>query len=120
MAKLLYIKANPKPDGESRTFRISKALSPLTGRPIRRPNHTRNLYDEEVKPITANSSGPGPILKTTVLKHRSTSMPMNLKRLIKSLSPHRCGISVFPPSSNATWITSWPSESLSSIPKKGR
>jgi len=54
MAKLLYIKANPKPDGESRTFRISESF--ITAYREANPGDqiiTRNLYDEEVKPITA-------------------------------------------------------------------
>lgn len=54
MATLLYIKANPKPDQESRTFRISESFINT----YREANPgdkiiTHDLYTEGVKPITA-------------------------------------------------------------------
>ncbi|MGI6449490.1 MAG: FMN-dependent NADH-azoreductase [Desulfitobacteriia bacterium] len=54
MATLLYIKANPKPDMDSRTFRISESF--INAYREANPGDriiTRDLYAEGVKPITA-------------------------------------------------------------------
>jgi FMN-dependent NADH-azoreductase len=54
MAKLLYIKANPKKDNESRTFRLAETFLDV----YRQKNPgdqiiTHDLYAENVRPITA-------------------------------------------------------------------
>lgn len=58
MAKLIYIKANPKADKESRTFRISESF--MNSYREANPGDeiiTHDLYQEEVKPITAEELG---------------------------------------------------------------
>lgn len=54
MATVLYIKANPKPDSESRTFRISESF--INAYREANPGDqiiTHDLYAEGVKPVTA-------------------------------------------------------------------
>ena len=54
MAKVLYIKANPKPDEQSRTFRLSGSF--ITAYRQNNPGDeiiTHDLYQEGVKPLSA-------------------------------------------------------------------
>lgn len=58
MSKILYIKANAKPDGTSRTFKVSDAFveaykSSHTGDEV----ITLDLYKEDIKPLTGNDLG---------------------------------------------------------------
>jgi FMN-dependent NADH-azoreductase len=55
MAKLLYVKANPKSDQESRTFRLSETF--INAYREANPGDqiiTHDLYAEDVRPITAD------------------------------------------------------------------
>lgn len=58
MSKVLYIKANAKPEGTSRTFRVSDAF--VEAYKESHPNDeviTLDLYKEDIKPLTEDDLG---------------------------------------------------------------